>query len=44
MGVTAGYVVIGLVRVETGAESLLEFQDSGDGCGRKPGSNLPVDQ
>jgi hypothetical protein len=40
MGVTAGHVVVGLARVETGPDSLLEFQDSGGCRRRQPGSNL----
>jgi hypothetical protein len=40
MGVTAGDVVVGLGGVETGADGLLEFQDSGGVCGREAGSKL----
>ena len=40
MGVTAAHVVVRLAGVETGADSLLELQDSGDRWGREPGSKL----
>jgi len=40
MGVTAGHVVVGLVGVEAGPDSLLEGEDSGGCRRRQPGSDL----
>ena len=40
MGIAAGHVVVRLVRIETGSESLLQCEDSGGRGGRQPGADV----